>query len=256
MRWWLRVIVAGAIACTGCATGSGGVEDAGRGQDASTLDGAVADAGRDGGRDASVDAMVIDSGPRDSGMPIDSGTDAGAMDSGPATCPPTATNLAIVELMIRTETGTEDRGEWIELLNAGDCLIDLGGLEISSPPATYTIPAGHLLEPGERFVLAQSTVAAENRGLVYDLSYTGSNIVLDNNGDTLALIAGGTTIDSITWSSAIVPEKYSFEFPDTRPIAQNASLGNWCQASISNIYSNTAGGPYYGTPGAPNGACP
>ncbi|AKF06623.1 lamin tail domain-containing protein [Sandaracinus amylolyticus] len=253
---WLWAIVACAMIGSGCATGSGGVEDAGRGQDGGNLDGAVADAGRDAGRDASVDAMVIDSGPRDSGMPIDSGTDAGGMDSGPPTCPPTATNLAIVEVMIRTETGTEDRGEWIELLNAGDCLVDLGGLVISSPPATYTIPAGHVLPAGARFVLAQSTVAAENRGLVYDLSYTGSGIVLDNSGDTLELIAGGTTIDSVTWTSATSVLKYSTEFPDSRPIAENASMSNWCPASMSATYSSTAGGPYYGTPGAPNGACP
>lgn len=256
MRWLLRGIVVSLLATAGCATGSGGAQDGGSPpRDSGMADAAPSDSGV---RDAGPDAGPVDAGPVDAFVPLDSGSDAGT-DSGMPACPPTSANLAIVELMIATESGAEDRGEWVELVNAGTCPIDLGGVVVVSPDIggtemTYTIPAGHVLAPGARFVLAQSANASENRSLVFDVAYGASGIVLDNGSDWVELRVDGAPIDRASWTSTGVVTRYSRMFPDGRPISENGTTGAWCLSSAD--YSNISGVRYYGTPRRPNGTCP
>lgn len=248
---------------TGCATGGGGELDAGR-PDTGVSDAGARDAGRRDGGDASapLDASTPFDASADAGTPedaaVDAGTDAG-WDAGMSICSPTAERLAIVEVMISSRSGSLDRGEWVELLNAGDCAIDLAGLVLAGTlagggtEATFTIPGGLLL-PGARFVLAQSAVPAENHELDFDVAYTSSMITLDNGGDAIELRAGATVIDRVSWSATDFTHGFARSFPDGRPIADNASQLAWCNASA--VYSTSTGGPYRGTPSMPNGACP
>ena len=267
-------VVTAALLWAGCATGGGGLDggnagraDAGR-TDASLDDGGPVDAGApDASRaagipvDAQVDSGTLDAGTFDAG-PSDAGHDAGhdaGQDAGPPLCPPTSDRVAIVEVMIASDTGAGDRGEWIELINAGDCTVDLGGLELASPIggagstaiATYTISAGRTLAQGARIVLAQSANPTENRGLAFDEAYT--SLVFDNIGDWVELRSGGATIDRVEWLSNDIVHGASRRFPDARPISDNGIRSAWCTSTA--LYS-TAGGNFYGTPRTGNGSCP
>lgn len=262
-----------------CATGGGGPRDAGSPRDAASQDAASSDAGRaDGGTvdaGAPTDAGGADSGPsamdaatdaatsRDAGRDAgtDAGTDAGVdggRDAG-TTCAPTSERIAIVELMISSVSGSGDRGEWIELRNAGDCTVDLGGLTLVSPASgtgpevSYTVPAGTIVTAGGRLVLAQSANPSENHGLTFDLAYGASGLVLDNGGDWIELRSGAGTIDRVSWTATTFVRGATRTFPDARPIATNDNQANWCNATTA--YSSATGGPFYGTPGGPNG-CP
>ncbi|MDQ3033609.1 MAG: lamin tail domain-containing protein [Myxococcota bacterium] len=245
----------------GCATGGAGELDAGR-ADAGRRDGGrtdAGDAGDAGRRDAGDAAIAIDAGV-DAAMALDASVDAGTdsgFDAGVALCPPTAERLGIVEVMISSRSGSTDRGEWLELLNVGDCAVDLTGLVIASPPSgmgvaiEFSLPGGTIL-PGARWVLAQSAVPLENHDLPHDAVYSG--ITLDNGGDWIELRAGGVTIDRVSWGSTDFLHGTARSFPDGRPLVDNASQLQWCNATA--VYSMATGGPYRGTPRAPNGACP
>jgi hypothetical protein len=273
-RTLTRGVTAVALWCAtiaGCATGSGVDEpDAGPPRDARTADGDTLRDGGDGGaRDAGSrgdgsppdsgardGAAPLDAGPPDAPLPIDAGSDSGS-DGG---CPPTSERIAIVELMISSRSGAGDRGEWLELYNAGDCAVDLTGLTLVSPDglappavAMFVIPSG-VIAPGGRFVLAQSGVPGENHDLPFDLTYAGSGVVLDNGGDSVSLVSAGTTIDRVAWIATDYMHGASRSFPDDRPIASNDSQVRFCNATA--VYSEAAGGPYRGTPRMPNGTCP
>jgi hypothetical protein len=189
---------------------------------------------------------------------VDAGPDSG-LDAGGALCSPTSERLAIVEIMISSRSGSTDRGEWIEIVNAGTCPVDLAGLLLVGTPAsssaeeTYTI-TGTILAPGGRWVLAQSPLAVENRDLPHDEAYGAANITFDNIGDFVELRSGATVIDRVTWTLTDFTHGFARSYPDGAPIAANDSQLAWCNAT--EVYSTATGGPYRGTPRMPNGSCP
>jgi hypothetical protein len=231
------------------------------------------DAGRRDARagdaqDMPEDAPSFDTGPFDAGRDarVDAGRDAGrdapfdaGFDAGPPLCPATVDRIAIVEVMISSRSGAGDRGEWIEIYNAGDCFVDLGMAELLSPntsgtPIVWSFPPGTVIAPMGRLVLAQSTVAAENHDLMYDLSYSTSGIVLDNGGDSVSIRVPGTMLDTVSWGATDYVHGAARSFPDTLPITMNDSQARWCNATAT--YSTATGGPYRGTPRMANGSCP
>jgi hypothetical protein len=220
-------------------------DDAAAGRDAG-----AGDAGR-----SELDAGVPDAGAPDAGV-----RDAGPRDAGaPTTCAPAPGRLAIVELMIASQSGT-DRGEWFEVLNTGTCVVDLRGLVLSSPtgagvPVTHTVTVG-TVTPGRSFVFALSGDPAENHGLTWDYVYgtgTSSDIFLGNTGDSLTLLdASGATIDSVVWGDAFT-RGAARQFPSSLSPSLNDDWSRWCDSR--RIYSTT-GGTFFGTPGGGNDACP
>jgi hypothetical protein len=214
----------------------------------------------DGG--GGVDADVPrDAGPRDAG-PRDAGPrDAGRPDA-PSTCAPATDRLAIVEVMIASQAGT-DRGEWFEIRNTGTCAVDLSGLVLESPtssgsvPVTHTMTAG-VVAPGDHFVLALSGDTTDNHGLPHDYVYgtgtTSADVLFNNTGDELAISFGGVEIDRVVWPSEGFVRGMSRQFPRDLPVAMNADWAHWCDATA--VFSTIAGTSYFGTPGATNGLCP
>lgn len=245
-------MIAMALALLGCATGGGSGFDGGARRDSGQLDADVVDARTplDAGRDAApVDASgTVDAG-RDSGT---SPPDSGPGDAG-AACPPTSARVAIVEVMVAALSGSTDRGEWIEILNAGDCEVDLGGTELVSGTAVFTMPS-LVIPPGGRRVLAQSGDTAENHGLVVNVDYGSSGIVLDNGGDTIELRMGATTIDRVSWIATDHVASSSRMFPDGSAISGNDSQVRWCNST--SVYATVGTTMIRGTPGMGNGACP
>ncbi len=199
---------------------------------------------------------------------MDAGHDAGPMDAGhdagPA-CPPeppTPTTLAITEIMIESRSGSGDYGEWFEVENLGSCPIDLTGVVIESPtgggtPVTHTVSGG-TIPPGGYFVFAQSGDPAENHSLTYDYVYGAgtTGVVFNNSTDSLQLSLSGITLDGVMWGSTDFRVGASRQLSSTASPSANGDLSTsaWCDAT--DVYSMAPGGPYRGTPGAANRACP
>lgn len=252
MRPWL----AAALLAIGCAQG-GGI-DAGPG-DSGTVDGGPMrrDAGRDAGvvvtdsgpRDASADAgpPMMDSGRPDSGPP---GTDGGR-DAGPGVCAPAAATIEISEIMVASQTGSGDRGEWFEIHNLSGCPIDLTGLEIDAG-VTHTMTSG-LLTAGGFFVLAQSVVPAENHMLVPGYAY-GTTVTFANSAGVLVLRSSGMEIARVTWGSTDHRTGASRQLSRGATMATGLGSSSWCDST--DVYSTATGGPYLGTPGMLNRPCP
>ncbi len=216
-------------------------------------DGGPVDAGpRDGGP---PDAGPVDAGPPDAGR-----VDAGPADAGPPRCSPALGRLVITEVMIASQAGT-DNGEWFEIENPGTCAVDLTGLVLSSPtsagePVMHTMTGG-TVAPGQYFVLALSADPVQNHDLDFDYVYgTGalSDIYLGNSGDELSIWYGGVELDYVAWDATGFTRGYARQFPRATALDLNDDWSLWCDAT--GIYSTSAGGPFYGTPGSRNGTCP
>ncbi len=107
--------------------------------------------------------------------------------------PASALNLVVSELHYHPATGGF---EFIEFLNAGASVIDLGGVTLSDAVA-FTFPAATKLNPGERLIVTETggtfPPAVRNAG-----AYTGK---LANSGETLVVTAAnGAPILTITYS--------------------------------------------------------
>ncbi|MCB9591345.1 MAG: lamin tail domain-containing protein [Sandaracinaceae bacterium] len=268
MRAWLAVIAA--LFSFGCALG--GFDDAGTSapdaaaMDAGRMDAGRMDAGRSdaggGGDDAGPPPMdagpgMVDAGPM---MMVDAGpmmmVDAGPMmmvDSGGATtCSPTPANMEISEILVASQTGAADRGEWFEVHNRAGCTIDLSGLVIDVDGTTHTVTSG-LLTAGGFFVFAQSSSAADNHGLSQDYVY-GSTIRFGNSSGTLVLTHAGTEIARLTWTSTDHRTGRSRQLSNGASMPTSLAGSGWCDST--DVYSTALGGPYLGTPGMVNATCP
>jgi hypothetical protein len=260
-----------ALCLVGCARG-GAEDDAGQpGTDAS-FDAGRADAGRDSGPPPGLDAGTrdagggTDAGTGDAGTAPDAGTpdagmDAGTDAGGGGDCAPSSDNMMITEIMVASQSGSGDLGEWFEVRNLGSCPIDLSGLVIESPtaggtPVTHTVSGG-LLTAGGYFLFAQSGDPAENHGLSPDYAYGSgtSGVVFNNGGDELILSLGGTEIDRVAWGSTDYTPGAARQL--TRGFSgDNFGLNGsgWCDAT--ELYSEAGGSSFRGTPGARNTLCP
>ena len=195
----------------------------------------------------------VDSGPEDG----DSGP-GDPEDAGTPTCAPAPGALAIVEVMIASQSGS-DRGEWFEVVNTGSCAVDLSGLELGSPttdgaPVTHTVSTG-VLSVGDHHVFALSGDPAGNHDLPWDYVYgtgTRSDVFLGNTGDVLTIAYAGIELDRVEWSSADYRQGATLQYPPGAAYSANCDISRWCDAE--RVYSTTSG-TYFGTPGAPNDGC-
>ncbi len=166
-------------------------------------------------------------------------------------------DLVIDELMIASQSGTGDHGEWVEITSTRDCAIDLNGLYAEVPhgqgTTTATITSDVLLPPHAAFLVADSSSAAQNHdlpgmpSLIVMWGAGTSSDVLKNSGNTITLFTATATIDALTYTAtAKLVEGASMAFPKDCDPSLRTDFHNW-QASLA---SWTPG--FFGTPGAPN----
>ena len=200
-----------------------------------------------------------DTGPHDTG-PHDTGpNDTGPNDTGPHVCIPSASNIAISEVLVASQSGAGDLGEWFEIKNLGSCTVELAGLVLEGTDAhltaaMYSVPSG-LLAAGSRYVFAQSSSLANNHGLEFDQTYESSGIAFNNGGDSITLRYMGTVVDQLSWGASDHRPGAAREL-DRDTMHGGGSLGGsvWCDAT--NVYSSEGGLEYRGTPGVQNEGCP
>jgi hypothetical protein len=161
-------------------------------------------------------------------------------------------DVKIVEIMISSAAGTGDKGEWVELQSTRtDCILDVSNLTISSPRGTGTdtvsITDGLQLNPGDTFLVADSSDATTNNSLTTPLYSWNSYDVLKNDGDEIDVTLSGTTIDTLTYPAfSNLQTGSSVSFPSD---CQWTDRSDWSKWSYSfNVYFT----PLTGTPNAPN----
>jgi hypothetical protein len=115
-------------------------------------------------------------------------------------------DLAIVEVMIASVTGSGDSGEWIEIQNVRDCTLKLKGVSVASPRGaaganTAIVPDDLELAPHATFVVANSADPAKNHNIPGTVIAWNATDVLKNSGDAVKVSLGATVIDSIEYPS-------------------------------------------------------
>lgn len=161
-------------------------------------------------------------------------------------------DVKIVEIMIASQSGSGDRGEWVELQSTRACILDIKGLTVSSPRGTSTdsatVASDVYIQPGGSFVVADSSSSTDNHGLPSaTLAATWSTYdVLKNSGDTVDVTSGSTTVDSLTYPAFTLTPGRSISFPADCTWADRASWTRWSMSF--NVWQS----PFEGTPGADN----
>jgi hypothetical protein len=209
-------------------------------------DGALTPCPRDAAAPHTTDAAVARS---EAGAFSDAALDADrcTFDLGPG-------DLVIDELMIASQAGAGDHGEWLEVASTQDCVLDLKGLFADvvhgKGAITASIANDVLLPPHGYFLIADSAQPSQNDNLPGTVFVWGSGTssdVLDNSGDTITLYTATATIDTLTYpASDKLVDGSSMEFPADCALSLRAEFGNWQPA----VASWTPG--FFGTPMAPN----
>jgi len=201
------------------------------------------------------DSGALDPGSRQNDGGVAEGGHIEISDAGTAvacTGPLGAGDVKIVEIMITSQGGTGDRGEWVELQSTRACILDIKGLIVSSPRGTSTdsatVTTDVYIQPGGSFVVADSSSATDNHGLPSATLVATWNTydVLKNSGDTIDVTAGSTTIDALTYPSFTLTAGRTLAFPADCAWSDRASWSRW------SLSFNTWQSPFQGTPGADN----
>jgi hypothetical protein len=174
----------------------------------------------------------------------DSGTDSGGTgsDSGvlgpPDACawPLGAGDVAIVELMIVSQQGASDQGEWFEVQSTRQCSVNLKGLHVVSQGAVdgnvFTLDVANDLwiPPNGFVVVADSTDPSLNHSLPGTLLvWSGDSPTnsLDDAGGQLTLTVGQTTVDSLPYPAFLLYYGVSISFPADCSWSDRSSWARW-----------------------------
>jgi len=171
---------------------------------------------------------------------------------------PVEGSLVISEIMYNPQVVFDDQGEWFEVANLSEEIVDLNGLLISNAVGeTHLVDSGAplYLLPGEFAVFGPLDDLTVNGGVSLDYAY-GTGLLLNNGGgDTLTLSYQETVLDGVAFDNG-------GDFPAA--LGVSLTLGNTSfAAALNDIGSNWCLGtsPYgdgsnLGTPGAANDPCP
>jgi len=134
-------------------------------------------------------------------------------------------DLMITELMIDPAGGTE--AQWFELRNLTGAPVDLDGFVIENEKGSHRITGPVPVPPGGFAVLAAGPSAVVSPTYVY-----AAQIALDRQVDTLALVAGDSTIASASWGGTwFIPAGASLALDPSqhwRGTVSNDSFDPWC----------------------------
>jgi competence protein ComEC len=163
----------------------------------------------------------------------------------PARAPLAVGRITINEIMVDPRAVPDERGEWIELHNAGDSPLSLRGWTIASGNDSPHVVAGDVTVPPRGYAaLARSGARDANGGVAAAYAY-GRALSLGNGSDWLALRdATGATVDSVAWRSP--PAGASRGVRD--PLAEHADVNGAGWTTQRSRY----GAGDRGTPGARN----
>ena len=113
-----------------------------------------------------------------------------------------APKLVISRVMADPTVVPDEQGEWVEITNLSDGVIDLRGWSLrSANDAGWVVPSSLRVRARSAVVLARNGDPTSNGGVNAAAVYSG--IALANAGDWLALHdPAGVTVDSLAWGRA------------------------------------------------------
>jgi hypothetical protein len=157
--------------------------------------------------------------------------------------------LVINEIMQNPSAVSDTYGEWIEITNIGEDVINLDGLilhEDGSESHTINVSSGLFLLPQEFMVLGINDDISQNGGIIIDYEY--SDFFLSNNWDEVIIShPSGIIIDQISYDNGIsFPDESGKSMALNSPLNDNSLGENWI-SSTNQLQSGD-----YGTAGAPN----
>ena len=162
-------------------------------------------------------------------------------------------SLVITEVHFTPQASPDEKGEWIELTNLSSWKVDLRGLTLMDNASLHLIngPKAVWIGPYDTIVLGRSDDPDENGGIQVDYQYSG--IVLNNTGDSLALLDGDTTLDQVVFGPSVgqpVSPGASLQLsPDSTSVFANDVPAAWCLSTQVFGWGDT------GTPGENNPPC-
>ncbi|MEM7035293.1 MAG: lamin tail domain-containing protein, partial [Chloroflexota bacterium] len=144
-------------------------------------------------------------------------------------------------------------GEWIELYNSSDRLVDLSGWTLTNAAGkTIEFPQGTTIEPHEFYLLEYHSKAAEGVGNL-EWSALAPSFTLRNGGDTLTLSNGADYQDTVRFDSTNWGIHHGNFYSLARvDVTQPFSNTNYVNGSIYHANDDENLGEYYGTPGILN----
>lgn len=175
--------------------------------------------------------------------------------------------LMFTEVMADPSKVADEKGEWIEIYNAGDVAADLkdyvlgSGPTVNSTAQNATVTASLVVAPKQCVVLGINGDFATNGGVRVDFQYASVFNLNNSNTDWITLKTGaGALVDSIAYSaSTVVGTSRTIGSPTYTPLAgasrvmkdaavDNTILGgtNWEHTPTGTTY----GAGDRGTPGA------
>ncbi|MGC6493713.1 MAG: lamin tail domain-containing protein [Myxococcota bacterium] len=197
----------------------------------------------------------------------DTGIDSGAagltdtFDTGPGTTGPFEAglgDLVITEIMPNPSDCVDDDAEYFEVVNVTSAPIHMGNMTIADNFATWTVPQGVIVQPGEPMLFFRSTPSGTQCYGYVDgvdgVSY-GSVLQFSNSNDILTIEnAAGTLIDTVTYSSSTWPLSNGVSLSlsaDALDASLNDDPDNWCFGALPLVgFSGD-----FGTGGALNPVC-
>lgn len=152
--------------------------------------------------------------------------------------------VVLSEVMSDPNLLSDTQGEWIELHNPTDRVVDLQGCLIDDGGTARLVAEPLPLAPGGHVTIAR----AASPGFVPDLVMPMS---LGNDGDVLVILCDGVEIDRVVYGPGFplgAGASMSLD-PGSSDAASNDAAGAWCFAETSYAFG-------LGTPGSPNPPCP
>jgi len=115
---------------------------------------------------------------------------------------PRPPRVVITEVMADPRAVPDERGEWVELYNAGDAAVNLRGWTLASGnDSPHAIAQNVTIAARGYVVLARDGARSRNGGVAAAYAY-GSGIALGNGADWVALRSpDGRAADSVSWTS-------------------------------------------------------
>lgn len=137
-------------------------------------------------------------------------------------------------------------GEWLEVRNERAEPVDLEGLVLRDLGSDDSVVTTSLVvPPGGVVVLGGGADPGENGGVPVDAVWDGG-FGLSNAEDAIVLTAGATVLDRVAWD-------VTWPLASGRATARDPGEDRWCLADDEAPPYGIGG---WGTPGAPNPACP